>query len=44
VKEELLARGEDEFRAAINTLKHLIREFHGRLPQNRALAEIGHDL
>jgi hypothetical protein len=44
VKKELLARGEDEIGAAINALKYLIREFHGRLPQNRELAEIGHDL
>ena len=33
VEEELLARGEDKIGAAINALKYLIREFHGRLPQ-----------
>src|SRR5438874_1434808 len=31
VKEQLLTRGEDEFRTAVNTLENLIREFHGRL-------------
>jgi hypothetical protein len=42
VKKELFARSEDEFGAAINTLENLIREFHGRLPRRRELAEIGH--
>ncbi len=35
VKEELLARCEDEFGAAINTLEYFIREFHGRFPQKQ---------
>jgi len=42
VEEELLTRGEDEFRAAIDAFQYLIREFHGRLPRRRELAEIGH--
>jgi hypothetical protein len=44
VEKKLLTRGEDEIRSAINTLQNLIREFHGRLPRRRELAEIGHDL
>ena len=44
VEEELLACGEDEFGAAVNTLEYLVREFHGRLPRSREPAEIGHDL
>lgn len=42
VEKELLTRGEDEFRAAIDAFQYLIREFHGRLPRRRELAEIGH--
>ena len=42
VEEELFARGEDEFGTAINALEYFIREFHGRLPGRRELAEIGH--
>lgn len=44
VEEKLLTCSKDKFRAAINTLEYLIREFHGRLPRSREPAEIGHDL
>ena len=44
VKEELLARGKDEFGAAINALQYLIGEFHGRLPPTQETTQIGHDL
>jgi hypothetical protein len=33
VKKELLARGEDELIAAVNTLEDSILKFHGRLPR-----------
>jgi hypothetical protein len=42
VEKKLFTRSEDEFRAAINTPEYFIREFHGRLPRRRELAEIGH--
>lgn len=44
VKEELFARSEDEFRAAINALENFIREFHGRLPRSRDLQKSAIDL
>ena len=43
MKKELLARGEDEIGAAINALKYLIREFHGRLSLAQGTYQIGHD-
>jgi hypothetical protein len=42
VEEKLFASGKDKFRTAVNALENLIREFHGRLPRRRELAEIGH--
>ena len=44
VEKQLLARGEDEIRAAINAFQYLIREFHGRLPRSREPAETAIDL
>jgi hypothetical protein len=35
VEEELLARGEHKFGAAVSTLQNPVDEFHGRLPQRR---------
>jgi hypothetical protein len=35
VKEELLARGEDKLRPAVNALQISICIFHGRFPGNR---------
>jgi hypothetical protein len=35
VEEKLLAGGENEFSAAIDTLEYAIRKFHGRLPERR---------
>jgi hypothetical protein len=44
VEKKLLARGEDEFRAAINALQYFIREIHGRLPRRRDLLKSAIDL
>jgi hypothetical protein len=35
VEEDLLAGCENELGAAVDALQYSIREFHGRLPQNR---------
>ncbi len=35
VKEELLARGEHKFRAAVTAFQNSVDEFHGRFPKDR---------
>jgi len=42
VKEELLAGGEYKLSAAVITFQNSVFKFHGRLPQYRDGAEIGH--
>jgi hypothetical protein len=43
VKEQLFPSGEDEVRAAVHALQHLVLEFHGRAPFNPAPLRTEHN-